>query len=301
MFRLAHLSDPHLGALPKPRLAELAGKRAIGFANWHRSRRRRHRADILASLIADMRSFKPDHLAITGDLINLSLEKEFEPARAWLEALGTPHDVTVVPGNHDAYVGATAAHSGKHWGEFMTNDAIQVLVGEPITYPFVRRRGLIALIGLSTAVPTLPFMATGELGREQIERFSRTMSGLKDDGVFRVVLIHHPPKSSLGHRLRRLIDARDFRAVLAEHGADLVLHGHNHVHSLIWLDGPNKTRIPAFGVPSASSPPHGRHDAAGYNIYEIKGAPGAWRCTAILRALRPDGDGFVERAREKVA
>jgi 3',5'-cyclic AMP phosphodiesterase CpdA len=300
MFRLAHLSDPHLGSLPRPRLSELAGKRALGFFNWHRNRRDIHREDVLAKLIVDMRSFKPDHLAVTGDLINLSLEKEFEPARAWLEALGTPHDVTVVPSNHDAYVGATASHSGKHWGEFMTNDAVQVLVGQEITYPFVRRRDSVALIGLSTAVPTLPFMATGELGDEQIERFSRTLAGLKDEGLFRVVLIHHPPKSSPGRRFRRLIDAPKFRDVLAEHGADLVLHGHNHVHSLIWLDGPKQTRIPAFGVPSASSPPHNGHDAAGYNIYEIEGEPGAWQCTAILRSLRPDGEDFIERAREKI-
>jgi 3',5'-cyclic AMP phosphodiesterase CpdA len=300
MFRLAHLSDPHLGSLPRPRLSELAGKRGLGFVNWHRKRRERHRGDVLAGLIADMRAFKPDHLAITGDLINLSLEKEFEPARDWLEALGTPHDITVVPGNHDAYVGATASHSGKHWGEFMTNDAVQVLVGQEITYPFVRRRGSVALIGLSTAVPTLPFMATGELGREQLVRFDRTLAELEDAGLFRIVLIHHPPKSSPGHRFRRLVDAREFRAVLARHGADLVLHGHNHVHSLTWLDGPDK-RIPAFGVPSASSPPHGRHEAAGYNIYEIEGAPGAWRCTAILRTLSPDDEGFVERARETIA
>src|SRR5918994_1903055 len=232
MYRLAHLSDPHLGSLPRPRLTELAGKRALGLFNWHRKRRELHREDVLAELIADMQSFKPDHLAITGDLINLSLEKEFEPARAWLEALGTPHDVTVVPGNHDAYVGATAEHSGKHWGEFMTNDAVQVLVGQEITYPFVRRRGPIALIGLSTAVPTLPFMATGELGPEQIERFSRMMAELKNDGRFRVVLIHHPPKSSPQTYFRRLTDARKFRAVLKEHGAELVIHGHNHEHSL---------------------------------------------------------------------
>ena len=300
MFKLAHLSDPHLGSLPRPRWRELAGKRGLGFFNWLRKRRARHQVDVLEELIADLRSFKPDHLAITGDLINLSLEKEFEPARAWLEALGTPHDVTVVPGNHDAYVGATASHSGKHWGEFMTNDAVQVLVGQEITYPFVRRRGSIALIGLSTAVPTLPFMATGELGREQIARFADTLLGLKDAGLFRVVLIHHPPKSSPGKRFRRLVDARDFRAVLAEHGADLVLHGHNHEHSLIWLDGPQR-RIPAFGVPSASSPPSSSRETAGYNIYEIDGAPGAWQCTVILRSLRPDGEGFVELAREKVA
>ena len=43
MFVLAHLSDPHLGPVPTPRLAELAGKRALGFLNWHRKRRAIHR------------------------------------------------------------------------------------------------------------------------------------------------------------------------------------------------------------------------------------------------------------------
>ena len=32
------------------------------------------------------------------------MDKEIDAARIWLEALGTPHDVSVVPGNHDAYV-----------------------------------------------------------------------------------------------------------------------------------------------------------------------------------------------------
>ena len=299
MYRLAHISDPHLGSLPRPRLSELAGKRALGFFNWHRKRRALHQEEVLEDLIVDMRSFKPDHLAITGDLIVISLEKEFEPARAWLETLGTPKDITVVPGNHDAYVGATADHSGKHWGEFMTNDAVAVLVGKEIRYPFVRRRGPLALIGLSTAVPTLPFMATGELGKDQLERFARTMAELKNEDRFRVVLIHHPPRSSPQNYFRRLTDARKFRAVLKEHGAEMVIHGHNHEHGMIWLDGPQNP-IPAFCVPSASSPPQS-DEAAGYNIYEIEGGPGAWRCTAIMRALRKDGSGFFELARKVIS
>ena len=71
------------------------------------------------------------------------------------------------------------------------------------------------------------------------------------------MLIHHPPKSSPGRRFRRLVDARDFRAVLAEHGADLVLHGHNHVHSLIWLDGPKAAHSGfrrAVGIIAAARP-----------------------------------------------
>ena len=41
---------------------------------------------------------------MTGDLVNLALDGEIEMARLWLETLGAPQDVSVVPGNHDAYV-----------------------------------------------------------------------------------------------------------------------------------------------------------------------------------------------------
>ena len=37
MFVLAHLSDLHMAL--RPRLLELAGKRGLGYINWHRGRR----------------------------------------------------------------------------------------------------------------------------------------------------------------------------------------------------------------------------------------------------------------------
>src|ERR671923_86939 len=148
MFVLAHLSDPHLGPLPRPRLAELAGKRAAGFFNWRRKRHRIHRAEVLARVTADLKAQAADHIAVTGDLVNISLAGEYAPARAWLAALGPPRDVTLVPGNHDAYVRAAAHYPRLHWCEYMCGDDAQ-----PTAFPFVRRRGPLALIGLSTAVP----------------------------------------------------------------------------------------------------------------------------------------------------
>ena len=109
MFVLAHLSDPHLGPLPRPRLSELAGKRAAGFVNWRRKRHRIHRADVLARITTDLKGQAADHIAVTGDLVNISLAGEYAPARAWLASLGSPRDVTLVPGNHDVYVRAAAA------------------------------------------------------------------------------------------------------------------------------------------------------------------------------------------------
>jgi 3',5'-cyclic AMP phosphodiesterase CpdA len=101
-FTLAHLSDPHLPPLPKPRLSELAGKRVLGYVNWTRNRHKYQRREVLDALVADMKAQGPDHIAVTGDLVNLALEAEFAPARAWLEGVGPPDRVTTIPGNHDA-------------------------------------------------------------------------------------------------------------------------------------------------------------------------------------------------------
>src|SRR5882757_4966208 len=238
-FVLAHLSDAHLAPLPRPRLGELVGKRVIGYINWRRKRHRIHRSDVLARIVGHLKSQAPDHIAVTGDLVNLSLEDEFKPARAFLESLGRANDVTLVPGNHDAYVRSGVTYAQAHWGHFMRGDANGAL--HEYKFPFVRRRGPLALIGLSSAVPTAPFMATGRLGAQQIAHLGELLD--RCDGCFRVVLIHHSPVSKPARRFRRLVDGADLRAALERHGAELVIHGHDHERSLIYLDGPRR-RIP---------------------------------------------------------
>jgi len=288
MFLLAHLSDPHLGPMPRPRLTDLASKRLLGFVNWHLRRHLCHRREVLDALVANLMAAAPDHIAVTGDLINIALEEEFAPARAWLARLGPPERASFVPGNHDVYVRATAPCAERHWGDYMQDDG----ANRSPRFPFVRRRGPVALIGLSTALPTLPFEASGKLGAAQIARLAELLPRLEN--MFRVVLIHHPP---LGRRPRhkRLVDAAPLLRVLGEHGAELVLHGHDHVQSLEWLDRAGG-RIPFVGVPSASAAPGSRHDdPAGYNLYRIDGQPGAWRCEMVMRGLRNGAIVEVER------
>jgi 3',5'-cyclic AMP phosphodiesterase CpdA len=297
MFVLAHLSDPHLGLPRIAKFSELAGKRALGFFHWHQRRRALHRADVHGALTEDLKTSRPDHVAVTGDLVNISLAGEFAPARAWLETLGPPAQVTLVPGNHDAYVRAKADHWQLHWDDYMRGDDS----GQQPRFPFVRRRGPVALIGLSSAVPTGPFLATGRLGSEQLARLADLLPRLAREGLFRTVLVHHPPTSRRRDRLKRLIDGRALRAALARHGAELVLHGHNHVHSVVWLEGP-KHRIPAVGVPSASAIPDREHEPAAYNLYRIDGHAGAWRCEAVSRGFRSaqSASGVVELAQRKL-
>jgi 3',5'-cyclic AMP phosphodiesterase CpdA len=235
---------------------------------------------VLAAVTADVKAQAPDHIAVTGDLVNLSLPVEFQKAQDWLKSLDVPADVTVVPGNHDAYVRSAAAYPQQYWGAYMRGDRSE-------TFPFVRRRGPIALIGVSTAVPTPPLSATGRVGRDQLQRLGDLLEQIARERLFRVVLIHHPPVPGANH-FRRLVDAEPLREVLRKHGADLVLHGHHHVSSVIWLSGGRYT-IPCVGVPSASEMPGHDEDPGGYHLFEIDGEPGNWLCTMRVRGLTKDG------------
>ena len=277
-FTLAHLSDPHLPPLPEAQLRELAGKRALGYLNWTRNRHKYHLREVLDALVADLQAQRPDHIAVTGDLVNLALEAEFTPAQAWLESVGTPQQVTVVPGNHDAYVRATRHHFAGAFEKYLRGDA--GVDGAP--FPFVRRRGPLALIGVSSAVPTPPLMATGRLGRAQLDALDRHLADLSTDDAFRVLLVHHPLHSD--SRMKQLTDSKALRAVLKRRGVELVLHGHDHIHSTMWIEGADR-QIPAIGVPSASALAHRHYPAAAYNLFAIAREGDKWRCVQTVRGF----------------
>jgi len=285
MFTLAHLSDPHLGPLPRPKFRELFSKRIMGFTNWTVRRRGRHDMACLAAITKDLLAQHTDHIACTGDLAVIGLDAEFMPARSFMETLGTPEHVSLIPGNHDAYVRSTAQHSQLHWAEWMTGDGERPK-DDPF-FPYIRRRGPIALVGLSSAVPTGFHSAEGRLGKTQSRALTEILDGLGKEGLFRVVMIHHPPTGT-GDVFRRLTDARRIKRALLRSGAELVLHGHNHKHeraTLLGRDGP----VPIVGVPSASIGPSDRHPGA-YNLYNIDGEPGRWSCELVSR-----GFGFGDR------
>lgn len=279
-YVLAHLSDPHLPPLPAARVHELIGKRALGYLNWQRNRHTIHRRELLDLLVSDLHIQQPDHIAITGDLVNLALSAEFAPARKWLESVGPPEQVTIIPGNHDAYVRTTQHRFAESFGAYLHGDDANTT--DAIVYPFVQRRGPLTLIATSTAVPTAPFMATGRLGAAQLAALDRVLSVLTKEQTFRVLLIHHPLRTEHHGRAKRLTDADALLALLKRHGVDLVLHGHDHVHSTMWFDGPHG-RIPAIGVPSASAVAHGHHPAAAYNLFKIESDGAQWRCEQSVR------------------
>ena len=249
-FLLAHLSDAHIGPLPKVRKRELIGKRLTGYVNWRR-RGRLHDMDVLRRIVDDMRGRVPDHIAMTGDILNIGLKAEFPIARVWLETLGTIDDVSFVPGNHDAYVRSSMRHLSETFAPWVKE--IGVVDGLPFTFPYLRRRGPLALIGLSSAIPTAPLLASGALGAAQCAALGPLLDAARAEGLVRVVMIHHPPHATGAKGGRGLRDAARFEAVIAHHGAELVLHGHNHRASIHRMPGPEATTVPVVGVPSCSA------------------------------------------------
>lgn len=297
MFRLAHVSDPHLGPLPDVRPRDLMGKRVLGWINWRLNRGRGGmRPAVLDALVADLRAHAPDHVAVTGDIVNIALDAELEPARRWLASLGEGRDVSAVPGNHDAYVPGALKRTTESWAAFMRGDRD---TGEAPRWPYLRRRGPVAVIGVSSAEATLPFMATGRFEPGQALKLAELLDHTAREGLYRVVLIHHPPAKKPIHWAGRLIGAERFREVVQTHGAELVLHGHTHRSTVEWLNGPIRP-VPLVGVPSASRNPGADRRGAGWNLFEIDGGPGAWRTTRIERGFRDAGSGLVEISRRKL-
>ncbi|WOC17121.1 metallophosphoesterase family protein [Pseudochrobactrum sp. MP213Fo] len=283
MFRLAHISDIHLSPLPQVRLRELVSKRITGYINWKRHRKGAMHDWVLDSLIEDLRTRKPDHIAITGDLVNLALNLEIDNAYDWLKALGNEQNISFVPGNHDAYVPGALEKSSRKWEPWMRGDGIDNRNNRP-QFPYLRVRDGVAIIGVSSARATAPFMASGDFLPAQAARLKKMLIETGNQGLCRVVLIHHPPVRNATPAYKRLFGISRFQKIIREAGAELVLHGHTHLATYNEIAGPAGS-VPVICVPSASQAPcapdeEERKPAARYNLFSIEKAAQAhrWHC-----------------------
>jgi 3',5'-cyclic AMP phosphodiesterase CpdA len=299
MFRIAHLTDLH--ATPaRAGLPALIGKRFFGWLSWQVRRRHAHQERVLEALVSDLRAQAPDQIVVTGDLTNIAGEEEFPAARAWLERLGPPARVSVVPGNHDAYVSVPAERGVALWHEYVASDAPGLAASPAREFPTLRLRGRLAVVGVCSAVPTLPFLARGRVGADQLARLGPLLERLGREGLFRLVLIHHPPERGVVSRRRELRDAAELGAVLARAGAELVLHGHTHRTRVGALPGPDGP-IPVVGARSASDVGHRPEKRAQYHVYAVEPADAApvaarpsarFRIRMSVRGYDPQTGGF---------
>lgn len=308
-FLLAHLSDPHVPHRLAARPMAMLNKRVFGYLSWHLRRVRVHRREVLDALAIDLAKHGVDHVAVTGDIVNIALPSEFKCAAEWLRTLGSPDGLTVVPGNHDAYVAVSWDRSWAAWRDFMTSDGQEgQSPGDAQSrssnidhgFPIFRRRGPIALIGISTAVPTSPGRSSGRIGKRQLERLGEYLERAGDAHLFRVVLLHHPPRAHEAPKHKQLTDAEEFRNVIAAKGAELILHGHEHRFRYVELAGPRGI-VPVFGVPSASMLPIAEGSiAAQYHLHDIRRHDAHWSIRTYIRSFSPAHGGFTESHRRSL-
>lgn len=274
---IAHLTDAHLPVHGGFAWRELIGKRGFSALNWARKRHRAHRREIAEAVAADIRAHAPDHVAMTGDAVNFGLAREFAAAADWLSGLGPAGEVSFVPGNHEAIMPGAEAERDAAYAPFITGD------DGGAGYPWLRIRGPVALIGVSTSLATPPFRATGTLGAGQIAAMERLLA--ETAGLCRVVLIHHPPVGPVKRR-KRLTDAAAFSAALGRAGAELVLHGHNHRAQLGWIDG--AARIPVLGAPSASIGHGWKDHPAEWRLITVRRRTGGFAIDYVRRRIGVD-------------
>lgn len=290
MTKVAQISDIHLSPLPRIELKQLLSKRATGYANWILSRKASMPSGLLTQLTEHLRLQKPDLIAVSGDLVNLSLPGEIEAARAWLEALGDPDKVAVVPGNHDAYIPGALDAAKDSWGDYMKGMTLS-----EHQFPYWRQESGVALIGCSSAIVTPPFFAHGAFDEEQGERLREILKLTKEAGLYRIVMIHHPPHDEVRQIWRRGLHGRVlFRSIIKDQGADLVLHGHLHKSMITPIEGPFG-EVPLIGVASAAAGNGGKHAPARYNLFDIRKVGSTYECKMTEYGFQRVGDGISKR------
>lgn len=292
MVEIAHISDVHLAPLPPVAPWALFNKRITGYINWRLNRQAHLQRDTMSRLVTHMKAQLPHFTAVTGDLVNLALDAEMTRAAEWTRSLGSANRVCAIPGNHDAYVPGSREKFCTALGAYATGETI-----DDTDFPFVRRIGDIAIIGCNSAVPTMPFFANGVFDMAQAARLRKLLSALGNTDMFRIVLIHHPPNLEFAQDWRRGLRGADmFRHVIADCGADLVLHGHEHRSTINEIKGPDGP-VPVIGVAAGSANAEAGHDPARYNLFSITmdSQTKKWTCTLREFGYQRIGDDIVMR------
>lgn len=271
-FRFIHCSDWQLPMAAGSLNGGWRAKQVLSRASWLLRRRRQYRREVLEEAMRVWSRAGVDRVCVSGDLVNFALPAEFAAAAVCLRRIEATAPVSLVPGNHDALVRAGDESRTREWQPWLGG------APGPGRWPSVTLHGPVAFVGLSSAVPTPPFFAHGELAPPQLEELARLLPALQQRGFFRVVMIHHPPQAgAIGWR-GALRNAAALREVLRCGGAELVLHGHLHRPVRASLPG-DAGPIPVLGAGSASScRPAGQTARGHFHLCSVQPTgPGAWR------------------------
>ena len=218
IFRLAHLSDLHIGA---------HGPTGISAQ------------DRLYMILEACESLGVDHVLVTGDLTRVGLPEEMHAAEATLNAGGFPvARRTVIPGNHDLQESGDLSVYEASFPERLPS----VEEVAPGVWLAAVDSNAVARRDRSLVFERFIAPVQGLVGDDSLDFVRRGLAG--KEGVRILALHHHLARHApedlssrwdvaLGSRMGRVLldpvlDAAAVLEVAREVGVDVILHGHKH-------------------------------------------------------------------------
>src|SRR5215472_7943016 len=222
--RIAHLSDVHI-LEPRPsssRLHELTLK----FLSFGRVLDPQGRIRKLRDALLYAKRGGADHIVVSGDLTEVGTPGQFETFAEVLDDAGVvPENVTLVPGNHDAYT------SGLAWREALAGP-LRAFAGASAEEPGkVVDRGNVAILPLDVSYHQSIAWSAGELTAQAADALEVRLQDPSLRGKSLVVVQHHPPFAharSVWQWIDGLRGYARMQAVLGKHPGMQLLHGHMH-------------------------------------------------------------------------
>ncbi|MCC6621128.1 MAG: metallophosphoesterase [Deltaproteobacteria bacterium] len=270
-MRIAHVSDLHILDLAGVGWTRFLNKRLTGLVMLIGKRKEAHPVRLARRLVEALLELEPDHVVVTGDLTNLSLESELAAAREVLAPLGDHTRLSLIPGNHDVYT-----RGSERARRFERTFAPWMWPGvdgpDEHHYPWVKRlagrdgSGDVTLLGFGSAVARLPLIATGVVSARQLERLAEVAPSLSSS--FPIALVHHNlhVRGWRKDRMHGLANRDGFLAACSAAGVRLVLHGHTHVAHRFVHDG-----MDVIGSGSSTWWSERDDHIARFNVYRIAG------------------------------
>jgi 3',5'-cyclic AMP phosphodiesterase CpdA len=130
-------------------------------------------------------------------------------------------------------------------------------------------------------------MATGDIRERQARKLGEILDETGERGLFRVIMIHHPPVRGAAPSHKRLLGIGLFQRTVRKHGGELILHGHTHLATRYEIEGPS-WKIPVICVPSASQGFGGNQNhrpPAAFNLFAIAKTNAGWSCQMVERGI----------------
>ena len=242
--RIAHLSDLHL--LEAGPVASLLQGLAIRFVSLGRAIDARGRVRKLERALAAVVRAGVDHLVVTGDLTEVGAPAQFEALAEILHgSCIPPENVTLVPGNHNAYTSGEAWRCELEGPLFACRGTSAHREGQVVD------RGDVVFLPLDVSCP--PVDHPGAAGEFRPDAAAALEARFADPAFAHkalVVVEHHHPYAhdqSAWQWVDGLRGSARLMDALARHPHVQLLHGHLH-KAVDKLVGLGKSRI--LGAPA---------------------------------------------------